>query len=141
MLSDSPASARPTPGRENYLRVLLSLSGGQAVRSRAIAEALSVTRASVSSMLKRLRAEGYVRQQKYGAVTLTEKGRQTAADVTRRCDLLYTFFTRFLGVDAATAARDARQLSHCLSAESRRKLEAHMHSTPLRKQEIGKEIS
>ena len=121
-----------TPGRENYLRTLLALSGGAAVRSSDIADALHVSKASVSSMMKRLRQEGYVIQEKYGAVTLTEKGRSNAADVQRRYTVLQSFFIRILGVDAATAARDACRIEHAISPESLHKMDECLQHEALR---------
>lgn len=40
-----------TPSMENYLKVLLELSVGEEVRSSDVAEVLSITKASVSSMM------------------------------------------------------------------------------------------
>lgn len=65
------------------------------------------------------------RQPEYGAVTLTEKGRQTATDVTQRNNLLYSFFP-------PPSRRHGGR---------RQKLEDHLYSAPLRTQGIGKEIS
>lgn len=109
---------KTTPGGENYLKVLLTLSGSGETRSREVADALGVTRASVSCMLKRLKDEGYVAKEKYGAVTLTEKGLDKAVEIKERYGLLHTFFVKILGVNAATAARDACLMEHTLSTES-----------------------
>ncbi|HPF86569.1 MAG TPA: metal-dependent transcriptional regulator [Candidatus Limiplasma sp.] len=130
-----------TPVKENYLRVLLDLSKNKAVRTSDIARALAVTKPSVSCMIKRLRQEGYVTQEKYGTVTLTEKGQTNAADVKRRYMLLTTFLTRFLGVDAATAAADACRIEHSISPESLYKLAEHMHRAALSAQQLKGEYT
>jgi DtxR family Mn-dependent transcriptional regulator len=116
-----------TPSKENYLKVLLELSGGEEVRSSDVAEVLGITKASVSCMMKRLRDEGYVVKEKYGAVTLTEKGLEEAAIVKRRYNLLKTFLVRVLNVDAATAAEDACQIEHIISPESISKIDEHLN--------------
>ncbi len=116
-----------TPSKENYLKILLELSGGEEARSSDVAEALGVTKASVSCMMKRLRDEGYVVMEKYGAVTLTEKGLEEAANVKRRYNLLKAFFVRILNVDAATAAEDACRIEHIISPESINKIDEQLN--------------
>lgn len=112
-----------TPSKENYLKVLLELSGGEKVRSIDVAEALGITKASVSCMMKQLKEDGYIKKEKYGSVTLTEKGHEEAANVKRRYNLLKTFFIRVLTVDATTAAEDACKIEHIISAESLSKID------------------
>ncbi len=115
-----------TPSKENYLKVLLELSGGDEVRSSDVAEALGITKASVSCMMKRLRDEGYITKEKYGAVTLTGKGLNEAANVKKRYNLLKSFFVRILGVDTATAAEDACRIEHIISPESLDKIDEQL---------------
>jgi len=115
-----------TPSKENYLKVLLELSGGEEVRSSDVAEALGITKASVSCMMKRLRDEGYITKEKYGAVTLTEKGLNEAANVKKRYNLLKSFLVRILGVDTATAAEDACRIEHIISPESLDKIDEQL---------------
>lgn len=107
-----------TPGKENYLKVLLELSGEGEIRSIDVADTLGVTKASVSRMCSRLKDEGYVRKEKYGAITLTEKGVEAALNVATRYHLLKVFFTRILGVDNQTAMQDACRIEHIISRES-----------------------
>lgn len=115
-----------TPSKENYLKVLLELSGSEEARSSDVAKALGITKASVSCMMKRLREEGYVAKEKYGAVTLTEKGLEEAANVKRRYNLLKSFFVRILNVDATTAAEDACRIEHIISPESINKIDEQL---------------
>jgi len=115
-----------TPSKENYLKVLLELSGGEEVRSSDVAEVLGITKASVSCMMNRLREEGYITKEKYGAVSLTEKGLGEAANVKRRYNLLKSFFVRIVGVDTATAAEDACRIEHIISPESLDKIDEQL---------------
>ena len=115
-----------TPSKENYLKILLELSDGEEVRSSDVAEALGITKASVSCMMKRLRDEGYITKEKYGAVTLTEKGLNEAANVKKRYNLLKSFLVRILGVDTATAAEDACRIEHIISPESLDKIDEQL---------------
>jgi DtxR family Mn-dependent transcriptional regulator len=107
-----------TPSKENYLKVMLELSSEEGIRSTDIASALGISKASVSSMMNVLREAGYVTKEKYGAVTLTENGRNMAADIKRRYELLKRFLHNVLGVEAAIAAEDACRLEHLISPET-----------------------
>lgn len=127
MMKSDILSKNMTPGKENYLKVLLELSGGEDVRSSDVAEALGITKASVSCMMKRLRDEGYITKEKYGTVTLTEKGHREATSVKRRYNLLKSFFVTILGVDTVTAAEDACQIEHIISSESLNKIDEHLN--------------
>ena len=122
MMKSDVLNKNMTPSKENYLKVLLELSGGEEVRSSDVAAALGITKASVSCMMKRLREEGYITKEKYGAVSLTEKGHKEAASVKKRYNLLKSFFVRILGVDTATAAEDACRIEHIISPESLAKI-------------------
>jgi len=115
-----------TPSKENYLKVLLQLSDSGEIRSSDVAEALGITRASVSCMMKRLKEEGYITKENYGTVTLTEQGLKEALLVKRRYTVLKSFFVNVLGVDAATAAKDACFVEHIISPESIRKIDEHL---------------
>ncbi|HMM06730.1 MAG TPA: metal-dependent transcriptional regulator [Clostridiales bacterium] len=136
---------RITPGEEDYLKVLLNLSGGGEIRSSEVADALGITRASVSCMLKRLKDEGYIAKEKYGTVTLTEKGIEKAVEIKKRYGVLHAFFVEVLGVNADTAARDACLLEHLISPESiqsiSQHLSAHERNTKLQSRESERPLS
>jgi DtxR family Mn-dependent transcriptional regulator len=115
-----------TPSREDYLKVMLELSNGAGVHSSDIANVLGISRASVSCMMNVLKREGYVTKEKYGTITLTENGRNVAANVKRRYDLLKEFFNNVLGVETATAARDACRIEHLISSETTDKISCYL---------------
>jgi DtxR family Mn-dependent transcriptional regulator len=118
----SSNTGKISPSRENYLKVMLELSGGERIRSTDIANALGVSKASVSNMMNILREEGYVDKENYGAVCLTNSGRSVAADIKRKYDLLRGFLLSVLGVDAVTAAEDACRMEHLISQETANRL-------------------
>lgn len=107
-----------TPSKENYLKVMLGLSSEEGIRSTDIASALGISKASVSSMMNVLRDEGYVTKEKYGAVALTERGRNVAVNIKRRYELLKSFFRNILGVEVDIAAEDACRMEHLISPET-----------------------
>ncbi len=69
-------------------------------------------------MMNVLRDEGYVTKEKYGAVTLTESGRNVAVHIKRRYELLKRLFHNVLGVEADIAAEDACRIEHLISSET-----------------------
>lgn len=116
-----------TPSKEDYLKAMLELSGKGDIRSIDIADALGVTKASVSCMMNRLKDEGYITKEKYGTVALTDKGFEVAANVRRRYGLLKTFLMTVLGVDAITASDDACRIEHVISSESLARMDEHLN--------------
>ncbi len=117
MTSDTP-TRKMTPSKEDYLKVLLRLSGEEGIRSIDVADALGITKASVSCMMNRLRDEGYVVKEKYGTASLTSRGFEEAVKVKKRHDLLKAFLVKVLGVDAGIASDDACRIEHVISSES-----------------------
>ena len=64
---------------EDYLEAILRLSQkGGGVRSVDIATMLSVSKPSVSHAMKLLREDGYIAMDRYGTVTLLDKGAEIA---------------------------------------------------------------
>jgi Mn-dependent DtxR family transcriptional regulator len=105
---------------------MLELSDNEGIRSTDIANALGVSKASVSCMMDVLKDEGYVTKEKYSTVTLTENGRNIAANVKRRYELLKRFLNDILGVEAATAAGDACGIEHLISSETTDKIDRQL---------------
>ncbi len=117
---------RITPGKENYLKVILELSSGGEVRSSDVAGVLDITKASVSGMMQKLKNEGYITKEKYGTVALTKKGIEEAADIQKRYNILKSFFIRVLGVDKSTAEKDACLIEHIISTESIKRIDEQL---------------
>ena len=103
---------------EDYLEAIYHLTAGQGVaRSKDIAEAMGVSRASVTGALKALSEKEMVHYQPYGYATLTEKGQQIARQVVRRHEVLTRFFEDLLGAKASTAQAAACRAEHTLGPE------------------------
>ena len=70
---------------EDYLESILVLSKkGGGVRSIDIATRLGVSKPSVSHAMKLLREDGYIAMDRYGTVTLLEKGAEIANQIYER---------------------------------------------------------
>ena len=88
---------------EDYLEAILVLSRkGGGVRSVDIATMLGVSKPSVSHAMKLLREDGYIAMDRYGTVTLMEKGAEIANRIYERHTVL-TKMLEGLGVSADTA--------------------------------------
>jgi len=103
---------------EDYLEAMLMMKEKHGyIRSIDVAEALGVTKPSVSYTTKRLRENGYITMDKDGLITLTDLGMEVASRTWKRHKLLTEFFMR-LGVDEKTAREDACKVEHDLSEKT-----------------------
>ncbi len=109
----------PTSTVENYLKAILSLSegaaGGKRVSLGEIAERLSVTPGTVTTMMKHLHAKGWVGYEARRGVRLTAKGRRHASQVIRRHRLIERFLVDVVGLDWAAVHEEAEELEHAVS--------------------------
>lgn len=104
--------------QENYLeRILLLKHKKGYARSIDIAEALGVTKPSVSYAMKLLRENGYITMDQDNLIDLTEAGMEIALTMMKRHMTLAKIFMR-LGVDEETAYTDACKIEHDISEQS-----------------------
>ena len=110
---------------ENYLETIYMLGKEKGeVRSIDIANELEYSKPSVSVAMKNLRENGYIEVGADGYITLTDKGREIAAEMYER----HTMITRWLvslGVPEDVAADDACKIEHVLSAETFEAIKRH----------------
>lgn len=110
---------------EDYLETILVLSKqGGGVRSIDIATMLGVSKPSVSHAMKLLREDGYIAMDRYGTVTLLEKGAEIANQIYERHTVLSKMLEG-LGVPSDIALEDACKMEHDISQESFEKIKAH----------------
>ena len=109
--------SRPNPASdltrvEDYLEVVYGLIQKKGyARSADIAKLLGVKSPSVTAMLQRLHAKGFIVYERYRGLTLTSSGEQLAKSVQKRhCTLLK--FLRILGVEEKIAKSDAEGIEH-----------------------------
>ena len=90
---------------EDYLEsILVSSKKGGGVRSIDIATRLGVSKPSVSHAMKLLREDGYIAMDRYGTVTLLEKGAEIANQIYERHTVLAKMLEG-LGVPAEIALK------------------------------------
>jgi len=103
---------------EEYLEAIHRLSGKQgALSTTGLAERLGVKPASVTGMLKRLAAQGFITYRRYGRIELTPEGGRLAGSVIRRHRLAERLLTDVLGVPLDRVHDEACRLEHALSPD------------------------
>ena len=110
---------------EDYLEAILRLSqkNGE-VRSVDIASMLGVSKPSVSHAMKLLREDEYIAMDRYGTVTLLEKGAAIARRIYERHRVISSMLES-LGVNPEVAMADACKIEHDISDESFLALKQH----------------
>lgn len=110
---------RPSPAVQDYLKAIYQLGESAdpdaPITTSQVADALAVTTASASNMLKKLDRLGLVTQVKRQGVQLTDEGRQAALEVIRHHRLLETFLATRLGMSWDEVHREAEILEHHVS--------------------------
>ena len=104
---------------EDYLEKILQLEESNGiVRSVDIANALGVSKPSVSRAMGVLKDAGYIEQEIYGDISLTASGRAKAEEIYGRHKMIKQFFSEVLGVGPVIADEDACRVEHVLSQET-----------------------
>lgn len=113
-----------TASLEDYLEMVYILGqNGCAVGITNIANAFLISKPSVSKAINTLKAKGYVTQEKYGKIELTEEGLKEAKNIYGRHTTLNKFLSEILKVDSKTSEIDACKLEHVLSKETLDRIE------------------
>ena len=114
----TPDGREMSAALENYLEIIFRLEVREgAVRAGAIADAAGVSRSTVTSTLKTLKAMGLVEYAPYSLIHLTEQGLIIGRDVAHRHFVFQEFLENVLQVDPAKADDIACLLEHVVSAD------------------------
>lgn len=104
---------------ENYLEAVLNIEERNGiVRPIDVANELNVSKPSVSRAMRVLKKTGYIEQEAYGDITLTELGREKANEIWARHRIITEFLTDILKVSPKTAEQDACRIEHVISFET-----------------------
>lgn len=111
----SKSPRNETRAVEDYLEQIYNLIEDKGyARVVEIAENLGLAQASVTNMIQRLDAEGYIIYEKYRGLTLTESGRKVGEAINRRHQLL-TRLLRHFSLDEDTIYEDVEGMEHHIS--------------------------
>lgn len=105
---------------EDYLKVIYQITrSNERATTNQIADALDITPASVTGMIKKLAATTppLVEYQRHRGVVLTPQGTQVALEILRHHRLLEMFLHQILGYDWDEVHAEAERLEHVISEE------------------------
>jgi DtxR family Mn-dependent transcriptional regulator len=119
-MEDAPALSESL---EDYLEIILDLEQTWKVaRAKDIASKMGVQRGSVTSALKNLEEKGMINYAPYSLITLTQKGKQIAEDISRRHSILKKILLNILKIDEKTAESTACRMEHAIDKKSLERL-------------------
>lgn len=101
---------------EDYLKAVYDL-GETDVKTQGLADALSVSAASVSGMLKKLSELNLISYEKYRGTSLTPAGRKIALETLRHHRLIETYLAEALGYPWHDVHDEAERLEHVISED------------------------
>ncbi len=108
-------STTPSRALEDYLEQIYNLIEAKGyARVVDIAQNLGISQASVTNMIQKLDAEGYLVYERYRGVTLTDDGRRVGKAIAKRHDILERLLTSF-GIDQETVHQDVEGMEHHIS--------------------------
>jgi DtxR family Mn-dependent transcriptional regulator len=117
----------PTTSVENYLKAMYHLqSSGERVKTKALADALEVSHASVTSMMQSLAGENLVEYRRYKGAVLTTEGRATALNVIRKHRLIEMFLVETLDYTWDQVHHEAENLEHSVSDELAQRIDDYL---------------
>ena len=93
------------------------------VQSKDLADALNISRPSVSRMMAKLKKTGYIEMERYGSIKLTNKGERCAKGIEKRRNVLNIFLADIIGLDKKSVNEEACRIEHAISLKTAEKLD------------------
>lgn len=117
--------ATTTSAMQDYLKAIYVLGGDTgSVATQHIAAHLGVASPSVTNMVKRLHALGFLYREPYHGVALTASGARVAIEVTRHHRLVERYLVEILGYPLDEVHAEAERLEHHLSEALEARIDA-----------------
>jgi len=118
--------------KDDYLRTIYSLyekldDKEKGIRSVDLAKTLSITKASVSGMLKKLARKGYLKCKPYSKIFFSHKGIKEARRVMHNHRVIEVFLKKILKYDLSKVHEEAHKLEHAFSEESISRLDEFLN--------------
>tara|TARA_B100000900_G_scaffold399038_1_gene401110 strand:- start:6 stop:674 length:669 start_codon:yes stop_codon:yes gene_type:complete len=121
----------PSSTVENYLKAIWSLQGslkgGGLVLIGHVAEKLSVTPGTATTMMNQLEKKGLIEYRPRRGVRLKEEGHRAAMQVLRRHRLIETFLVEVMKLDWAEVHEEAEVLEHVVSDRLLKQMDVMLH--------------
>lgn len=104
-----------TASMEDYLEMIYRLSSSTGfTRIHELSEALNVQPPSATKMVQKLAELELINYEKYGFITLKEKGRELGSNLLRRHNIIESFL-RMLGVSEAGILEETEKIEHTIN--------------------------
>lgn len=114
-----------TPNQEDYLEAIWRITQEKGyARVTDIAERLNISQASVSKMLRRLKAGGLLEVERYRGLALTPYGESQGQRLLARHRILERFLDHLGVSDSAIAYQDVEGIEHYVSTVTLERLSA-----------------
>ncbi len=114
-ISESQVSEKVlSSSAQDYLKAIYEL-GETEVKTQALADALAVSPASVTGMIKKLSGLNLISYERYQGVNLTAAGRKIALETLRHHRLIETYLAEALGYAWHEVHDEAERLEHVIS--------------------------
>ncbi|MCM8767714.1 MAG: metal-dependent transcriptional regulator [Candidatus Omnitrophica bacterium] len=112
-----------TKSLEDYLEAIKLLTINKKVtRVKEISKLLDVKNSSVVNALNILKEKGYIKQEKYGYIELTDIGNKEATKILNKHKIVLKFLVDVLNVSEDVAKNDACKIEHVISEETLKKM-------------------
>lgn len=102
-----------TETKENYLKAIYFLDQKDPnISVTAIANELQLSKPTVNDMVKKLKAKGWLKYERYKPLKLTDAGRKTAALIIRKHRLTEMFLVQVMGFGWEEVHEIAEEIEH-----------------------------
>ncbi len=103
--------------QEDYIRAiyLLSEEAKIPVKTSELVKNLQLSKSTVTQRIQDLQKKGWVKQEKYGPIILTPKGKKIADNLTYKHRIIELFLTKTLGMSEKEVHEEAHKLEHAIS--------------------------
>ncbi len=101
-----------------------------------IANKLGVSKPGVTKAINNLKLKGFVNTEKYGTITLTEKGIKKSKEIYFRHKLIKLFLENSLKLSKEQAAKDACKMEHVLSVETLEAMKMYLENNNINIEEL-----
>lgn len=107
---------------EDYLETIVILAQKGKVRSIDVAKLMDVSKPSVNKAMNVLKEKGFITQEAYGDIRLTQTGKEMADMIFNRHTTIRSFLSDVLNVSKENAEKDACKIEHIISEETFEKI-------------------
>nr|WP_106781276.1 metal-dependent transcriptional regulator [Lysinibacillus timonensis] len=108
--------------KDKYLwEIYTNLNEEGYTRVSQLAKSLQVSAPSVSKMAKKLSEEEYITFQRYGIITLTEKGLEIGKQLQEQHEYLVRLL-RLMGIEDNQIQNELKNIEFCMSARLKNKI-------------------